>query len=47
MIAHIKTFIEFINQIQQLKIPIYQRKYSWEKETTHIEKHQNRKKTII
>lgn len=31
MIAHIKTFIEFINQIQQLKIPIYQRKYSWEK----------------
>ena len=33
MIAHIKTFIEFINQIQQLKIPIYQRKYSWEKKT--------------
>ena len=31
MEAHKKTFIEFINQIQQLKIPIYQRKYSWEK----------------
>lgn len=26
-----KSFIEFINTTQQLKIPIYQRKYSWDK----------------